>query len=392
MVAKHPRASGWPAISCSRSTAAGASPRRSRRTTRRAERLADELGVEPGEELRALQDAILQHDPALCDGAGGGAPARARRRGLAAARRPRAGARLAARALGGGPRRQRSRWSSLAGAPGHGQDAPGGRAGRRGPRRAAARVLYASGAGPPGRSTTCSTAAAARGRPLLLVVDDADQASARRAGRGPRRRPAARRWSLATATRPRGARARSNPASCCSSTSSASGPAAVAQIAALYVPDRGRRRSLPPSGCSARAPASRSASTTSRACGRGERVGTVADGAAAGRSRLRSMEDELAGGVVQLQTVREWREPPADGDARVICPFKGLASFEAADAPYFFGRERLVAELVARLVGAPAAGRRRPVGQRQVVRRARRPPPRPARAVSSPAASTGRSA
>ena len=41
---------------------------------------------------------------------------------------------------------------------------------------------------------------------------------------------------------------------------------------------------------------------------------------------------------------------------RCVCPFKGLASFEVADAPYFFGRERLVAELVARLVGAPLLG------------------------------------
>jgi WD40 repeat protein/DNA-binding CsgD family transcriptional regulator len=34
------------------------------------------------------------------------------------------------------------------------------------------------------------------------------------------------------------------------------------------------------------------------------------------------------------------------------CPFKGLAPFEAADAPFFFGRERLIADMVARLVGA----------------------------------------
>ncbi len=39
-----------------------------------------------------------------------------------------------------------------------------------------------------------------------------------------------------------------------------------------------------------------------------------------------------------------------------ICPFKGLASFEPVDADYFFGRERLVAELVARLVGAGFLG------------------------------------
>ena len=42
--------------------------------------------------------------------------------------------------------------------------------------------------------------------------------------------------------------------------------------------------------------------------------------------------------------------------AEGICPFKGLASFEPVDAEYFFGRERLVAELVARLVGAGFLG------------------------------------
>jgi hypothetical protein len=40
-------------------------------------------------------------------------------------------------------------------------------------------------------------------------------------------------------------------------------------------------------------------------------------------------------------------EPPAD----VACPYKGLASFEAQDAEYFFGREELIAELTARLAG-----------------------------------------
>ena len=38
------------------------------------------------------------------------------------------------------------------------------------------------------------------------------------------------------------------------------------------------------------------------------------------------------------------------------CPFKGLANFEPVDADYFFGRERLVAELVARVVGAGFLG------------------------------------
>jgi DNA-binding SARP family transcriptional activator len=36
-----------------------------------------------------------------------------------------------------------------------------------------------------------------------------------------------------------------------------------------------------------------------------------------------------------------------------VCPFKGLVPFEAEDAELFFGRERLVDELVARLADAP---------------------------------------
>ena len=71
------------------------------------------------------------------------------------------------------------------------------------------------------------------------------------------------------------------------------------------------------------------------------------------------MEAELARNIVDLQLVRERsRRSRAIGDARgvlgdqQICPFKGLASFQSEDAEFYFGRERLVAELVARLVGA----------------------------------------
>ena len=45
--------------------------------------------------------------------------------------------------------------------------------------------------------------------------------------------------------------------------------------------------------------------------------------------------------------------PRTDTRERRVCPFKGLAPFEAADAEFFFGRERLVDELVARLAAAP---------------------------------------
>ena len=88
----------------------------------------------------------------------------------------------------------------------------------------------------------------------------------------------------------------------------------------------------------------------------------VASRAAAGRSDLSEVEAELAGKVIDLQLAREQARAlsgpatPARVAAEGICPFKGLASFEPVDADYFFGRERLVAELVARLVGAGFLG------------------------------------
>jgi len=43
--------------------------------------------------------------------------------------------------------------------------------------------------------------------------------------------------------------------------------------------------------------------------------------------------------------------PPSPRFDPAVCPYKGLAPFETADAGRFFGRERLVAELVGRLAG-----------------------------------------
>ncbi len=84
------------------------------------------------------------------------------------------------------------------------------------------------------------------------------------------------------------------------------------------------------------------------------RVDAAAERAASGRADLRSFESELASGVIALQAASERIGPAAGAERLGVCPFKGLAAFDVADAPYFFGRERLVAELVARLVGAPA--------------------------------------
>ena len=46
----------------------------------------------------------------------------------------------------------------------------------------------------------------------------------------------------------------------------------------------------------------------------------------------------------------------ARGVSLGVCPFKGLAFFDRADAEYFCGRERLVSDLLARLVESPLAG------------------------------------
>ena len=88
----------------------------------------------------------------------------------------------------------------------------------------------------------------------------------------------------------------------------------------------------------------------------------AASRAAAGRSDLTVAEAELAGKVIDLQAAREQArvlsgpDTPTRVVAEGVCPFKGLASFEPVDADYFFGRERLVAELIARLVGAGFLG------------------------------------
>jgi len=84
----------------------------------------------------------------------------------------------------------------------------------------------------------------------------------------------------------------------------------------------------------------------------------VATRTAAGRLVLSDAETELAGRVVELQVTSE-RARSLSGRAtapRDECPFKGLDSYRLADAESFFGRERLIAELVARLAGATFLG------------------------------------
>ncbi len=87
------------------------------------------------------------------------------------------------------------------------------------------------------------------------------------------------------------------------------------------------------------------------------RLDDSAGRAATERAQLHAAEDELTGRVMELQAVSEL------GDRDVVaCPFKGLAAFDVEDAEIFFGRERLVAEMVARLAGAPLMGIAGPSG------------------------------
>ena len=65
---------------------------------------------------------------------------------------------------------------------------------------------------------------------------------------------------------------------------------------------------------------------------------------------LQQLERSILEQDIALDTIQTRREVPD------VCPFKGLACFDRADAEYFCGRERLVSDLVARLVEAPIVG------------------------------------
>ena len=97
------------------------------------------------------------------------------------------------------------------------------------------------------------------------------------------------------------------------------------------------------------------------------RSGRQAEGLAVYRQTRSLLRDEL--GLepdVELQELERAillqdpaLRPRDDGGARPtatlrdVCPYKGLAPFETEDAEFFYGRERLVTELVARLPDAP---------------------------------------
>jgi WD40 repeat protein/DNA-binding SARP family transcriptional activator/class 3 adenylate cyclase len=89
------------------------------------------------------------------------------------------------------------------------------------------------------------------------------------------------------------------------------------------------------------------------------RMVEAGDRIAVTRRRLVASRGEIADGVEGIQRLLEQRRAQLAGREAELqetlvaalggCPYKGLARFEAADAANFFGRERLVAELIGRL-------------------------------------------
>jgi len=90
-----------------------------------------------------------------------------------------------------------------------------------------------------------------------------------------------------------------------------------------------------------------------------QRIEESIDVAGASRARLASARAEVTEGIVTLA------ETPERVVASGACPWRGLASYGVDDAPWFAGRERLVAELIAHvgssrfvaLVGASGSGK-----------------------------------
>ena len=381
--------SWWPTIrpgsvspdnSCWRSTATAGRWRRSRNTAALARRLVEEIGVEPGPELRRLHEAILRQHPSLEPPAPRPElPQRARRHRRAAARRARRRARLAARALGAGQTRQRLARHDVR--PARDRQKPARRrAGRRRPSprgHGAVRGRGRSRRRRPGHARATHSRQHARrcwwstmrigadegvlGK-LAELTDVIDSMPVLALATGERREAFA----------PPGADGALDL-----------GPLdaeAVREIAAPYASDP-ESDEVPvdwlletSEGLPRRIHELASQWARHQAA---RRVDQIAERTESGRAELRSMENELAGGVVELQRADERLALVDEQERPVVCPFKGLAPFDVDDAEYFFGRERLVAELVAQACRDVAAGRRRTVGKRQVLGRPGRPAARP---------------
>jgi len=279
-------------------------------TYRRARHtLVEQLGIEPGPPLRALHEAILRQDVDLPPELDVSSPLVGRAAEL---------------------ERLRAAWAHggivvLTGPAGSGRTRLAAELAAE-VQREGALVLYGTDAIDRPRDAR---------RPALLVVEELDRANLK--GPGPFRLVVVTGGGLVPGA-----------------TRIALGPldvASVAMIAALYAP---ADAVIPAEQLAAQSgglprPAHRVAAEWARAEGT-RRLTPVADRIETGRGGLRRAERELAGRVTELQAVRERAERHAR--TVVVCPFKGLATYDVADAEFFFGRERLVSAMVARLAGA----------------------------------------
>jgi WD40 repeat protein/DNA-binding SARP family transcriptional activator len=313
--------------------------------------LVEEIGVEPGAELRALHEAILAQDAALdvplgpADlpaGLDGGSPVLAGRDGELAE----LVAHMAEACDG------RGGLVFVSGPRGIGKTRLAQELAREALRRRMA-VVYTGAA----EALTAVSPATDGERATLVIVDDADDASSdvlERSGSSARRR-------LLVLVLHRGP---DSPAIFDGQRAFrlALGPLendAVAEIASLYVAEGAEPLSiaaLAAESGSVPLAVHRAAADWARA------QASAAIGASAGRAgnergELRSAEADLSDDLLALgaleERARRYSGEEAEAPHSAVCPFLGLATFDAAHSEYFFGRERLVAELVARLVGSP---------------------------------------
>jgi WD40 repeat protein/DNA-binding SARP family transcriptional activator len=312
--------------------------------------LASEFGLDPGPELQRVQARILAQDPLLERGAaelpaeldtGEAVPLAGRRAEYAWLRerwdRARSGTGLIA--VLAGPRGiGKTRLAAELAGTVHGEGAA---------------VRYVSATGSPKALADALSAARGATTPALLVVDDADRAALEAVDAV---RPALARVPVLTLV------TSADPDAPSAFDALSLGPLDVDAVAAIV-------RAYAPRGSDVEPPARslldaggglpRRVHELSREWARREtarRVGIRAERTAAGRVELRSMESALAEDVAELQAASDQPARAEPGPTRVVCPFKGLAAFDVADAEYFYGRERLVAALVARLVGASLLG------------------------------------